>query len=831
MHSVESAFEFDNGNNGRELTHFQTPFTEEIDPNLPPEKRAQLLVLAYLRRFGHDLGVEEKHIDHLQETLNDARPSENPGVQYRWGGLRPVLVRNGESIVWWLQQTHAFNQKIYGKRVFDVWEAGVRVVVHEKPLRIVGATSTAVMDIGRIGIEGTRSKQVKPYEVLARLLNLPPAFLQKEGDYDYALYRIATRDLRDAVSQTRDLFAKSQASQVELSQDRGWRADGTDIPVITAQFSLEDQYGERMTYRAFYDLDRFYYLKALTACVTGMVFEKDPRTFRGKSESTPDDNSDNLDVYRSKAPILRLFPPRKGRQYLEGELVEVRGEPGGQEGPSKPPGRNFHYASRTNQFAAVNAYYHCDQKFDLVRDFGFSLSALFPSNFPPPAGKSGVTVLSRAAIRPGCGDGRCVNAQVVQGAVPRSISEFRFALADLSDWNSPLGLAADDRFAWHEFCHALLVGATNNLEFSFAHSAGDAMAAIASDPASKLAHEGDWRWVTFPWVEGPLRSHKREADEGWGWYGQMYNPADYPSTSDPSGYRAEQILSTTLFRIYRSAGGDAEQGPKTADVKRRKAASNYVLYLIMRAIAALATSAVPTRTAISFANRLMEADIGTTLFTYEGANRPGGTLYKVIRWAFEKQGLYQPLGAEWPRNAKGDPPDRDVYIDDIQARHGEYDFTDRWQAAASALWLRNAPDGNPGHQEPAANKTSFVYIRVKNRGTHDAPATRVELYGNNGRKLDAWLNPIQPGSKWKKLNLHPGGVDQTDIPKDKSRVFGPFLWTPTGNQRVGVLAAASVTGDLANIHVPGLPCAAGPVALADLVPHDNNLGYREWKLP
>ena len=45
---------------------------------------------------------------------------------------------------------------------------------------------------------------------------------------------------------------------------------------------------------------------------------------------------------------------------------------------------------------------------------------------------------------------------------------------------------------------------------------------------------------------------------------------------------------------------------------------------------------------------------------------------KVIRWAFEKQGLFQLPGTPTPNDNVGSPPAVDVYIDD--GRHGEYDY-------------------------------------------------------------------------------------------------------------------------------------------------------------
>ena len=64
----------------------------------------------------------------------------------------------------------------------------------------------------------------------------------------------------------------------------------------------------------------------------------------------------------------------------------------------------------------------------------------------------------------------------------------------------PLGIAADARWIWHEIGHVLLTTSVGELEFRFAHSPGDALAAIVSDPRSALATDPNWRGATFPWV-------------------------------------------------------------------------------------------------------------------------------------------------------------------------------------------------------------------------------------------------------------------------------------------------------------------------------------------
>jgi hypothetical protein len=44
---------------------------------------------------------------------------------------------------------------------------------------------------------------------------------------------------------------------------------------------------------------------------------------------------------------------------------------------TKSVGTDFDFDVRTNNFAAVNAYYHCDRFFRLVGDLGFDIPTYF----------------------------------------------------------------------------------------------------------------------------------------------------------------------------------------------------------------------------------------------------------------------------------------------------------------------------------------------------------------------------------------------------------------------------------------------------------------------
>ena len=53
--------------------------------------------------------------------------------------------------------------------------------------------------------------------------------------------------------------------------------------------------------------------------------------------------------------------------------------------PTEPTGTNFDFDARTDNFAAVNAYYHCDKFFRLLDGMGFTRAGYFGgTTFPAP---------------------------------------------------------------------------------------------------------------------------------------------------------------------------------------------------------------------------------------------------------------------------------------------------------------------------------------------------------------------------------------------------------------------------------------------------------------
>ena len=113
----------------------------------------------------------------------------------------------------------------------------------------------------------------------------------------------------------------------------------------------------------------------------------------------------------------------------------------------------------------------------------------------------------------------------------------------------------------------------------------------------------------------------------------------------------------------------------------------------------------------------------------------------MIRWAFEKQGLYQPFGAPMPISTEGQPPPIDVYIDD--GRHGEYQYQPvHWEC--QAIWNRRHPDGLTTHEDPVVGTTNYAYVKIKNRGKSKAQGVKVKAFHANPTIGLVYPNDWQP---------------------------------------------------------------------------------------
>lgn len=244
----------------------------------------------------------------------------------------------------------------------------------------------------------------------------------------------------------------------------------------------------------------------------------------------------------------------------------------------------------------------------------------------------------------------------------------------------------------------------------------------------------------------------------------------------------------------------------------RTFAARYVAFLMLRTIGAL-TQPMNPGTPADYADALMTAELSN----WTSADQVGAVYWKVIRWAFEKQGLFQPPAAPIPVVSEGAPPPVDVYIDD--GRQGEYPYLQKfWETRE--IWNRIEPDGQPGHQTPIVCKKNYAYVRIRNRGTLPAVGARVFAYHCRPSAGLVWPDDFEPmttASLAVPGVLAPGGV----------MTVGPFVWTPVHPGHECMFMSATVEADRANTdRTTPFPSAIGPTPAWRLVPSDNNLGMR-----
>jgi hypothetical protein len=568
--------------------------------------------------------------------------------------------------------------------------------------------------------------------------------------------------------------------------------DGEFYIVHEVLFTYGPSNARTLNWRAMIEVETnsVLYLRALTDnFLSGMVFKCDPITDSGSTTNNPNATSATLDAVRVSTALPGLVAPSGGQQALTGEYVRVIDD----EAPTVAPPTtsspyDFNYTSRSNNFAAVSAYYHCDKFFRILRDLGFNIPAYFDGTTFP------VHIDHRGHF--GTSDGIEVNASCNGNAGSNGIGLVDFELATLGDTSNPVGMAVDFKVVLHELGgHGILWDHVNSPNFGFCHSAGDSFAVIANDPETSAPDRFEtypFAFFTFP--ASSKRRHDRTLADGWGWGGSR----------DDGGYGSEQVLSTTLFRLYRSIGGDH------SNVNRRKLASKIALYLITRAVGTLTPMSNPSN-ATGFETALENADAGNFSFLNPAESYAGGAYHKVIRWAFEKQGLFRPAGVD--ATHEGNPPNVDVYIND--GRNGHYQFlANHW--GCTDIWNRRNNTGNGGgvHEEPIVGATNYAYVKIKNRGTQTATNIVVKAYhakpGVGLTYPDDWVA------------MDTNQLVVSNLASGAEQIVGPFEWTPSQVGHECMFMSVSALHDASNIDGR----ITSSIAEWRLVPNDNNIAQR-----
>lgn len=814
----------------RQINYLESPWRSE-------QKSPVMASLEYLRQMGYVVGVKEQELNSALEKVSFVDPKEQ-GIEYRFGGEKQLF--DSSTII--------FNQTYLN---VPVWRAAITLTVKHNPNRVISVIDTGAhgidaplpswekieehrrlfalaatdqrlkeLGLGRVVASASFAEDGSPEttttasfirNILGR--EVPAAMAEDESVPDDSAHAIRGRffvfryNANERISNGREAVSPESAEETESptidSESR------EDLPVLSlpkvdpsiedgawrvvseVTFQLKTPELGVLNWRALVDVETnsVLLLEPLVSGNVGLVFHRDPITSSGNLSNSPDRDNSVLNTHRTVMELPNLKAPVEGRQFLTGRFVTVTNvEQPNIDPPNVVAGSRFDFDVRTNDFAAVNAYYHADRFFALVESLGFPISSYFShTTFP-------VRIDHRDNDD---GNGNAINARCM-GSGTGGIHFAGYCLNDLTDTANPIGRACDSRVHLHELGgHGILYEHVGRANFEFAHSAGDSLSAILHDPDSALRNDPKLRFKYAPWHPTLDRRFDRDVTEGWAWGG--------PGSLDNRGYGSEQILCTTLFRVYQSIGGDS------SDLNQRRFASRMMIYLILRTISTL-TPATNPKNALSFANAMMSVDLLN--WTTEGIF--GGAYNKVIRWSFEKQGLFQPSGAPSPVRQAGDPPDVDVFIDD--GRRGEYEYQSMYSNNGS-IWNRRAADGGSTHQEPISGVTNFAYVRVKNRGTRGAQNVVVRGFHHKSDAATIWPVDFQA------LTTPELTVGSLAPREQEEKVVGPFAWVPVadGLGHDTLMMVVSANGDSSNIDNF---TAGETIAEWRLVPNDNNIGLR-----
>ena len=196
--------------------------------------------------------------------------------------------------------------------------------------------------------------------------------------------------------------------------------------------------------------DDVLYLRPLVACATGLVFDRDPQTQTGAAVTAASSNA-VLNPFRTLHALAGLGAAAP--QPLSGAFVRVQHTDPPLHDPPEgaSPAANFVFDVHSDDFSALNAYHNCDRLFRTMESFGFNVTTYFNgTTFPVP--------VDHRAL------GDAINAQAPGNATGNGLDKQLFGRMMAG---SPVGIATDNRVAWHEFGHGLLWDHVSSPNFGF----------------------------------------------------------------------------------------------------------------------------------------------------------------------------------------------------------------------------------------------------------------------------------------------------------------------------------------------------------------------------
>lgn len=630
---------------------------------------------------------------------------------------------------------------------------------------------------------------------------------------------------------------------------------------------------------------------------TAMVFENDPMTTTGSStvtvanaDPTPPNNTFDLNPIRQSVtlnPNTLSAPnynvdPNVLHQQLRGTYIKILdaitdvGDPALQaqpvgtptsrpftgEPPSQPSPYNFSYSFDTAEFSAVCAYYNGDRFFQMLVDLGFtfgSSNADFPNMpMPFPIDHWGNDLGGPPFYQSGVGAG----ALSTSSGFPLGVILSRVVNKNGQQPDNPnvtfLGNGTSYRMLLHELGHIFLMDRLNTGNFPFAHSFGDTLAAIISDPFNNLSPTPSSYDIltTFPWdfsgsfgsqEANRARRHGRYVSGtsatagtapfyipsgGWYW-GGYYDPQGANDTS----YHGEQILSSTFYDAYNILRWVAVGFPHIMS----EFASRLTVLLILKALKNLSPSGTPPfnntpQLAMDFAEDIIAFDKGIqsntpSSITWGNTSIPTGASHKVIRYAFERRGAYyfSPQVSPWtnynPDAFPGPPVDIFIYKGGVMP--GEYGQAPNFWSSPD-IFNRNQADGSltTPHQNPISNATNYMYLKVRSRGQAWPSHFVAKIYKCGPGGGNVWPND------WSSFST-PTEVVHAVSGTPSEILIGPFQWTaPATWAHVCVLATVSTIQltssgyNLTDVDQANTETILATIPDWHLIPLDNNIAQK-----
>jgi len=274
-----------------------------------------------------------------------------------------------------------------------VWRSGVTVRVREEPeLEVSGADSNFDydVDVSRPSDEAPFLPEKINPAVLAQLLHIDAERGKlKINRVRPLIYRYIPGDRIHRLARTDDPgdFNSQNVLTLQLPEVPERITPNRHYVVSEVMFSFAlNTYEYNWCCLVEVETGAILYLRALVAsAASGCVFLKDPITKTGNIFTAASADTD-LEAIYDEIDFLELVAPGgvPTEQELRGKYVYLEEiEP-----PEAPPPREgdpyrFKYKVKTTDFAAVNAYYHCDALFRMIEDMGFDVAQYFDgTTFP-----------------------------------------------------------------------------------------------------------------------------------------------------------------------------------------------------------------------------------------------------------------------------------------------------------------------------------------------------------------------------------------------------------------------------------------------------------------